>query len=309
MRTVEEQIREYLRVRRAMGFRLVEQEQMLLNFAAYLRSTGAAGLSSKAAFDWAVATGGGPRWHGARLSAVRQFARWASAFDPSVEVPRVGLLPKSPVRAVPYIYSDDQIRALMKQASGLHLAQVAATYQMLIGLLACTGMRVGEALRADTANLVDGVLTLIDTKFGKSRLVPLHESVVEALNTYRAGLDREPAQLQTPALLVSSEGTRLVYANVQRTFNRLARAAGITARSSNCRPRLHDLRHTFAVNTMADAYREGKDPAQILTMLSTYLGHVSPKSTYWYLQATPELLGPAGELIDNRQPNPDGERR
>ncbi|WP_449374658.1 tyrosine-type recombinase/integrase [Arthrobacter psychrolactophilus] len=192
------------------------------------------------------------------------------------------------------MYTSEQVGALMGKAMALDSAYVALTYQTLIGLLACSGLRVGEAIRANTVDFNDGVLSIIDTKFGKSRLVPLHPSAVEALAVYRRRVEQEfGLSLACEALFVSEAGTRLLYANVQHIFARLTAQAGITPRSSRCRPRPHDLRHSFATNTLHDAYLAGQNPMEILPILATYLGHVSPASTYWYLEATPDLLGAA----------------
>lgn len=183
----------------------------------------------------------------------------------------------------------------MAAAAKIPTPLVAATYRTLIGLLAATGLRVGEAIRANRDDLTQGVLTVADTKFGKTRLVPLHPTTVAALEDYARLREEILGQVRTDALFVSSAGTRLIYKNVALVFHRLVGKAGIRPRSSRCRPRLHDLRHTFAVSTMLDAYRHHDNPAEVLPVLSTYLGHASPGSTYWYLQADPHLLAAAAE--------------
>lgn len=298
MKTLEELIEDYLLQRRALGYKLRRHGLLLPQFAAFQSSNANTGITTKDAVTWARSAQGTDRWHAQRLSIVRQFARWANAFDPSFEIPPHRLIPSSPTRAVPYIYTTEQIGALMGQAQAMDSAFVAETYQTLIGLLACTGLRVGEAIRANTGDLNDGLLSIIDTKFGKSRLVPVHPSTTAALTEYRHRVEQEfGASLACEALLVSEAGTRLIYANVQQKFARLTAQAGILPRSSRCRPRPHDLRHTFATNTLLDAYLTGKNPLEILPILATYLGHVSPASTYWYLEATPELLEAAGGKI------------
>jgi integrase/recombinase XerD len=177
----------------------------------------------------------------------------------------------------------------------------AATYRTLIGLLASTGMRVGEAIGLDRgdAGLDTGILTVRGAKNGKSRLVPLHATTAAALRDYLRDRDRlsaDPARSQ--AVLVSPPGSRLLYCNVHATWKKLAAAAGLHPRSGNCRPRIHDLRHAFAVRTMLDAYDAGLDGQATLAVLSTYLGHVNPKATYWYLTASPELMASAGQRLD-----------
>ena len=176
-----------------------------------------------------------------------------------------------------------------------------ATYRTLIGLLVVTGMRVGEALALDRDDIdgPEGVLTIRHTKFGKSRELPVQASTVAALRRYLQRDDRPQSARHTTAVLVSRAGTRLRYCNVHWTFHRLVRRAGLTPRSAICRPRIHDLRHRFAVCTLLDAYRTGAHPQTRLHVLSTYLGHVDPVHTYWYLSAAPELLHLAGDRLEH----------
>jgi integrase len=175
-----------------------------------------------------------------------------------------------------------------------------ATYRTLIGLLAVTGIRVGEAIALDRDDFDErnGVLIVRHGKFGRPRELPLHSSSRDALYEYLNRCDRPHLALSTPALLVSSAGTRLLYANINWTFRRLVHRAGIKPRSAACRPRLHDFRHSFAVRTLLDSYREQGDPQVRLALLSTYLGHVDPGKTYWYLSAAPELLGLASKRLE-----------
>lgn len=300
MNGLREQVATYLRVRRALGYKLIETERFLAQFADYLEGVGAEALTVEHALTWACLPLGDPSWHGTRLSAVRGFTLWAHTLDPAVQIPPAGLLPVRSRRATPYLYTDTQIQALMGQAAWLSTPLMAATYRTLIGLLAATGMRVGEAIGLDTDRFDPSAstVTITGAKFGKTRILPVHPSTVQALVGYlHVRHDRLPLA-RTPALLISTAGTRLIYKNVQFVFSRLARDAGITARSSACRPRLHDLRHTFAVNTLLDAYAGADNPAQRLPLLSTYLGHVHPADTYWYLSAAPELLAAAAQRLD-----------
>ncbi|MFJ9483670.1 tyrosine-type recombinase/integrase, partial [Streptomyces mirabilis] len=201
---------------------------------------------------------------------------------------------------LPCLYSEAEILALMREAGGLRPQLRAATYQTLIGLLAVSGLRVGEAIALDGADLdFDSELLVVrHTKFDKSRLVPLHPSTIEALRRYMDLRDRTRPHPVCPALLVSSTGSRLLHSNIGLVFNRLAGQAGITRRSASCRPRIHDLRHGFAVSTVLDWYREDADVAAMMPRLSTYLGHTDPKHTYWYLSAAPELMALAGQRLD-----------
>lgn len=300
MSGLRELVETYLRVRRALGYKLEREEYLLGQFCDYLEQEKRP-VTVESMVGWAIAPGGSPGWHRLRLIAVRSFTRWAHGFDPGIPVPPAGLLPRRCPRAVPYIYTPEQIAALMSRAGSLPRPMVAATYRTLIGLLAATGLRVGEAINADRANLRDGVLTIADTKFGKTRLIPLHPSVQEVLTGYQKTREQLLGSAVTDALLVSSAGTRLLYKNVHFVFHRLVTQAGIEPRSPGCRPRIHDLRHTFAVRTMIDAYHEG-DPSGVLPVLSTYLGHANPGSTYWYLEAVPELLGEAALRLATLEP-------
>jgi integrase/recombinase XerD len=291
----------YLAVRRSLGYRLARPEKLLAQFITYLEDAGAETVTTAHALAWAILPAGNPSWHALRLSAVRGFATYLHTIDPSAEVPPADLIPWRPCRATPYLYSATDIAALIAAAASLRFPLRAATYQTLIGLLAVTGMRVGEAIRLDRpdADLDAGVLTICQSKFGKSRLVPLHPTTVDALRGYLRLRDQLHPRPGTPAVLISPAGTRLTYCNVHSTFQRLARQAGLQPRSASCRPRIHDLRHSFAVASLLDAYAAGQDGQARLTLLATYLGHVDPASTYWYLSAAPELLALAGQRLEH----------
>jgi integrase/recombinase XerD len=300
---LHELVQDYLRLRRSLGFKITKNEWILGRFIAYLDQKypgGLVGFTVDDVLTFAALPGGSPSWHGQRLSVVRVFAVWAHYLDPNIPLIPAGLMPSRGNRAVPYLYSDRQVADLMGQAGHLRPRLHAATYQTLLGLLAVTGMRVGEVIALDTSDLNTdaAVMTIRESKFGKSRMVPLHPSTVDAVTNYldlRRHLQPSPS---TSAMLVSGRGTRLFYNNVQHVVARLTRQAGITPRSTRCRPRIHDLRHTFAVATMLDAYRHGADPAARLVQLATYLGHANPTDTYWYLSASPELMAAAGRLAD-----------
>jgi len=202
---------------------------------------------------------------------------------------------------VPYLYADSEVLALMDAASIIPTAHRAATLRWLIGLLAVTGMRIGEAIRLDRGDIdhEHELLIVRDSKFGKSRELALHPSTLRELRRYLRRRDRPVPAEPTAAVFTSAAGTRLTYCNVHLAFKRIANHAGLQPRSAACRPRPHDLRHTFAVNTVLDAYRDGAEVQARLPLLSTYLGHVNPGSTYWYLQAAPELLALAGQRLDD----------
>ncbi len=291
---------DYLAMRRALGFKLVDTDRLLEQFIAYLEQAGVATITTEAATAWAtLPVGVQPAWWRQRLQAVRQFATYLQTLDPKVEIPPAELLPYATRRATPFIYTPEQIVALLA-AAGRMRPMTAATYTTLIGLLAVTGMRVGEAIGLDRDDLDRrrGLLTVRRSKFGKSRQLPLHPTTTAQLAGYLRTCDRHLNERQTTALLVSTVGTRLFYSNVHITFQQLTRTARIQSDSPRCRPRLHDLRHTFAVDTLTLWQRDGEDVQARLPLLSTYLGHTDPGSTYWYLTATPELLGAAAERLD-----------
>ena len=292
-------IDDYLQLRRSLGYKLERHGRFLTQFHQYLQQENIPVVTAQAMVDWAILPGGTPQWHAARLGVLRGFAQWAHVFDPTIEVPLAGLLLAPRRRRLAFVYSPAEITAVMKAASEIPTPLVAATYRTLIGLLTATGLRVGEAIRANRDDLAQGALTVADTKFGKTRLVPLHPTTLAALSDYTELRDEIVGQVPTNALFVSSAGTRLIYNNVAFVFHRLVKKAEIRPRSSRCRPRLHDLRHTFAIATMIDAYRHDGNPAEVLPVLSTYLGHASPGSTYWYLQSDPHLLAAAAERRGN----------
>lgn len=292
---------DYLAMRRALGYRLARAEKLLGQFLTYLDDLGDTHLRTDTALAWAtLPTGTNPSgWACQRLSAVRGFATHLQTIDPSAEIPPADLLRWRARRATPYLYTDEEIAALITAAATLRTSHRVATYQTLIGVLAVTGMRVGEtiALDRDDFDVGHGVLTVRHGKFGKFRELPLHPSAVTAVDQYLHREDRPCPAARTSALFVSTAGTRLLVCNVQSTFRTVVRRAGLTPHSAACRPRLHDVRHRFAVCTFLDAYRQGQDPAARLSLLSTYLGHVDPKHTYWYLSAAPELLQLAGDRL------------
>ncbi|MCP4201520.1 MAG: tyrosine-type recombinase/integrase, partial [bacterium] len=233
-------------------------------------------------------------WWARRLGMVRLFARYRSAVDPRTEIPPQGLIPASYRRKAPYIYNDRQVEQLLQAAGQLPSATGlrAATYTTLVGLLAVTGMRMGEAIDLDREDVdLDADILLVQrTKFGKSRLVPIHASTHQALADYQALRDEIYPQLKTPSCLVSEHGRRLAKTTVRGTFAELSRQIGLRGPCDRRGPRLHDFRHRFAVRTLLNWYRTGVDVERNLPKLATYLGHTHVSHTYWYLSAVPELL-------------------
>ena len=291
----------YLAIRRALGFKLQRVGQLLPGFVTYMEQAGAATITTELALAWAMEPAGGAAWWRIRLRAVRGFARHLQIVDPCTQVPPADLLPAPPSRATPYLYSECDIGRLMTAARTFVSPLKAATYETLVGLLATTGLRVGEAIRLDRTDLDwdNGVLTVRSSKFGKSREVPLHPSTLSALRAYQLRRDQLCPRPKAPSFFISTTGTRLDQPTVGSTFVLLARQAGLRPRSLRCRPRPHDLRHSFAVRTLLNWYRAGDNVEAKLPLLSTYLGHISPASTYWYLTAAPELLALASKRLEH----------
>lgn len=304
MTTLEQQAADYLRIRRALGFKLERAEKLLAQYLAYLDTTGHDHMTVENALAWAtLPAAGGGNWWAQRLSVVRCFGGYLHALDPAHEIPPADVLARRVRRSVPFLYTEQEISALMAASDRLRGWLRQTTYRTLIGLLAVTGMRVGEAIRLDRPDLDlgAGVVTVRDSKFGKSRELPLHATTVTALREYLRIRDEHQHGSVSDALLISPAGTRLIYCNVHATFRQLRADAGLTARSSACRPRVHDLRHRFAVQTLLDWYRGGVDVQATLPLLSTYLGHTHPRHTFWYLQAAPELMAIAAERLEAAQ--------
>jgi integrase/recombinase XerD len=301
MSDLSSHIEDYLAMRRALGFKLGKEGRLLQDFAAFAGAAGTGTVTTGLAVAWAIRPrNASPVWAAQRLSMVRGFARYVQAFDPAAQVPPAGLLPARTRRVTPYIYSDAEVAALMTAARMLRNPLKAATFETLIGLLAATGMRGSEAMQLDDSDIdaAAGMLTVRATKFRKSRQLPLHPATLEALAGYQAARDRQhPAQV-TGSLLISTTGARLCQATVQPAFRHLLRQAGIGQRTGRPRPTIHGLRHSFAVKTLTGWYRDGQDVQARMPFLSTYLGHVAPAATYWYLTGTPELLALAAARLE-----------
>lgn len=300
MKRLAEAADEYLALRRALGFKLYHHTWLLPDFVAYLEEHGSAVITTELALRWAQQPpDASPSWWAKKLTAVRLFARHHRAFDSRTEVPPSDLIRYRKQRLTPHLYTADEIAALMREASRLQPPLRSASYSTLLGLLATTGMRVSEALALDRADIDwdHERLTIRSSKFGKSRHVPLHRSTLAALLDYARRRDRLRPHRRSSSFFVSGVGTRVVLQNFQHVFLRLLRLTGLD-RGRHRRPRIHDLRHTFAMKTVRDWYRSGVDVERQLPWLSTYLGHVSPSTTYWYLTATPELLVLAGERAE-----------
>jgi integrase len=293
---------EYLRIRRMLGHELAEAALLLPRFVAYLDHIGAEVITAEAALAWAQQPQARPgsKVQARRMTVARGFARHMAGIDPRTQIPSAGLIGYRQRRRLPFIFTDADITAVMAQARGIRWPLPAATHETLIGLLAATGMRVGEALRLDQGDIdwADGILLIRQSKFGKSRQVALHPTASGALAAYARRREELQPGSRTPAFFVSMRGTRVIYAVVQEVFRNCCRAAGVGAGLA-VTPRVHDLRHSFAVGCLLRWYRDGADVQSRLPWLSAYLGHKDPRSTYWYLSAAPELLACAARLLES----------
>jgi integrase/recombinase XerD len=292
---------DYLALRRALGFKLKRHGRLLPDLIAYLGAAGETTVLTPLALEWATQPAGHPQEWAVRLSIARGFARYLQTLDGRAEVPPADLLPRCRRRPTPFLYSDAEIAALMVATETLGLPLTRATYRTLIGLLAVSGIHVGEAIGLDRSDvdLAAGCVTVRGGKPGASRELPLHDSTLRALEQYCGVRDQRWPRPTSPAFFLSAAGTRLFYANVYKTFRGLLAEAGLRQLvGGDGGPRIHSLRHTFAVRTLSDWYRAGLDVRALMPRLSSYLGHAAPAWSYWYLQATPELLQLAAERLE-----------
>lgn len=303
MTNLHSALKRYLSMRKGLGYKYQHQTRRLADFVSFMESREATTLTTKLAMEWATLP---PDRHASwalRLTDVRGFARHIANIDPKTEVPPVGILPGLK-RAKPYIYSDAEVNALLVAALSLPPAGGLRrwTYHHLFGLIAVTGMRLSEAidLQRDDVDLEAGVLTVRLTKFGKTRLVPLHPTTSAALRNYAARRDSHFASPCAPHFFVAERGGPLLHQYVHRVFWRLSREIGLRRTGARTGPRVHDLRHRFAIRTLLGWYREGTDVEKKLPALSTYLGHACVRDTYWYLSACPELMQEAAQRLDRR---------
>jgi integrase/recombinase XerD len=298
---LEQAMRDYLTLRQGLGHQMADAARLLPSFVAFLEQHDLVTVTIDAALQWCQqpAPVGGATVAPRRMTAARGFARYLAGIDPATQIPPVGLVPLRQRRPTPFLYSDDDITALLAAARALTPASRGLTYYTLLGLLAATGMRIGEAIGVDLSDLdrEQAVLLIRESKFGKSRLVPLHPSTMTALRDYEQTRTSIRQARQEPSLFVGRTGKRLIYQVVGQTFRQLLTETGVGADAPR-RPRLHDLRHRFAILTLIGWYRSDEPVQPKLPVLSTYLGHREPSSTYWYLSAAPELLALAAARRD-----------
>jgi integrase len=309
MNTLREEVRDYLEMRRGLGFKLRETGKLLLVFVKFLEEHRSSFITTQLALAWAqLPSTVQPAEWAHRLSVVRTFARYRSATDPRTQIPPPGLLPFQPKRARPYLYSEEEIRSLLRAALRMPYRFQCGkllpwTYYCLFGLLSVSGLRLGEArnLELQDVDLKAGVLTIRGAKFGKTRLVPLHASTCAVLADYLARRQRHWAgRTVSSYLFLSSWGNRLDGGAIHRAFYALSREIGLRGLSDSHGPRLHDMRHRFATNTLVQWYRSGQDPERRLPVLSAYLGHVHVADTQWYLEGSPELMREAMRRLERR---------
>jgi integrase/recombinase XerD len=292
-------VNEYLTLRRALGYKLHREGWLLPRFVTFLEARGQTWITTPHAVAWAsdpVSATASPAAH--RLTMVRRFAEYVRAQDPRTEIPSRDLIPLVTQRQLPYLYTDAEVHALLAACWRLRTRGVRRTTFTLFGLLAATGLRVGEAIALDRADVDQRQRCLIvrHAKFNKSREVPLHATTVEALRLYAQHRDAVHPRPRSPSFFLTVRGTRPLVQNVWQTFARLRRLADLTRTPRT--PRIHDLRHSFAMATVLRWSRQGVDIQARLPVLSTYLGHVGPSSTYWYLTATPALLELAAQRVE-----------
>ena len=301
MSGLQTHVDDYLRLRRALGFKLKDDERVLRQLVGYLEAACAETVSSELAIRWArLPAGVHPNHWARRLRIARGFAAYLQTIDPTTEIPPPDVFPTRRQRATPYLFSQQDICRLLREARRLRHPLRAASYEALFGLLAVSGMRIGEAiaLGREDIDLDAGLITIRKAKHDRARLVPLHPTATEALRRYASERDRLCPTPRSRAFFLSSAGTAVHGNGLRSTFNEITTRIGV--RTEAVHPRIHDLRHRFAVQTLIDWQRSGIKIDERIATLSTYLGHVSPADTYWYLTASPELMALAAERVHDR---------
>ena len=301
MSTLAEHVEEYLRARRALGVKLERHGRLLPQLVTFLETAGASTITRELAIAWArLPAAAHPRHWAARLSIARGFAAYLQTIDPATEIPPAGVFAVRYQRPTPYLWSQHDISRLLDAARGLRPPLKAASHEALFGLLAVTGMRLGEAIALEPGDvdLDNGVITIraYTAKLERARLVPLHATTIQALERYMDTRARLCPRPRSNAFLLSGIGTHLDRSAVAKTLRTITTALGM--RTDTVHPTAHHLRHSFAVHTLIDWQRSGAQVDEQIAVLSTYLGHVRPAETYWYLTATPELMDSAVQRLE-----------
>lgn len=311
-------VERYLAERRRLGFGLRSPAYALRSFARHVQSVGHRGpLTVEVMTDWARRDSHGssdPHTWARRLKQLRSFTRWMQQFEPRTEVPDDAIFGRLPERQAPHIYSDCEIVDLLAAARrlGPTSSMRGIIFETLFGLIACTGLRISEALalRNEDVDLTSGMLTIHQTKFAKSRQVPMHGSAIEALRGYRSTreLGGEGSETDAPFFFGTRgrrSGLPMGERQVHRVFAELRQDLGWRNRGTHHAPRIHDLRHTFVVHRITQWHAQGVDIDQAMLSLSTYVGHAMVTNTYWYLSAVPELMGLAAERFESFMAPPE----
>lgn len=310
MTTLSKSLDDYLKLRRALGFKLESPEFILRGLVDLAEREGAKYVTTELALRWARRpANGAPHTWAHRMTSIRLFAAWCKTRDPRTEVPDSGLLSASVTRQQPFIFSQQQIAAIVREAAKLECKRGlrSSTFSTMFGLLSVAGLRISEAVALDRSDvdLQTGLLTIRDTKFSKTRLVPVSESTTVALRRYARLRDRALSAVMSPAFFVSERRLRVTHWAARYNFAKVSRTVGLREPAGGYRhghgPRVHDLRHCFAVRTMLDWYRAGVDVERELPKLSAYLGHAHVNDSYWYIEAVPELLQLATERLTRRR--------
>ena len=298
--TLASHVDDYLRLRRSLGYKLEREGLWLADLAVYCDTARAETLTNELTILWASQrVGAGPNGWAKRLGVARKFAAYLQTVIPTTQVPPTGIFPAKRHRPTPYLWSQTDIARLLEAARTLPSPLRAAGMETLFGLLAATGMRIGEAvgLHRDDVDLDAGVVTIRHAKFDRARLVPLHDSVTKALTSYAAERDRLCPQPRSDTFFVSAAGP-IGRSGVDKVLREITTVMGI--RTVDVHPRVHDLRHSFAVRTIIGWQQAGISIDERIALLSAYLGHIAPADTYWYLSAAPELMELAADRLDIR---------
>jgi len=303
MKSLLQAAQEYISLRRSLGYKLIDVASLLKEFSSFMEREGAPYITAKLALQWAMKPRNVlPAHWSSRLSVVRRFAQYAKTMDPRNEVPPNGLLPHTYRRCNPHIYSDEEVLRLLQACTSLTCGNGLRrhTYYTVFGVLAVTGMRISEltALSREDVNLTQGIISVRETKSGKARLLPLHHSTLQVLREYARLRDQIHPKSGLSGFFLSDRGTCLTAWAIRWAFIRLSCRIGLRKPTDSHGPRIHDFRHSFAVKTMIKWYREGVDVEKHIALLSTYLGHVKPSDTYWYLSSVPELVGLAATHLE-----------
>lgn len=294
---------DYLTLRRSLGFKLHSDGKALTTFVTFLEENQSDHITTALAVRWATMSKSTRpyRW-GRRLCFVRGFASYLRALDDRTEIPPVNLLTSKHQRPTPYLFTDNEISRLVEATGQLQGVDTFLKHSLscLLGLLSATGLRIGEALAlsVDDIDLESGVITISGAKFGKTRLIPLHSSTVRALARYRDARQQILQERSVDYWFVNHQSKRLGYDCVRKHFHKLLELLGMNGKVGHPKPRLHDLRHHFAVSTLIRWYKNEANIDSKLPVLSAYLGHVETRDTYWYISSCPNLMNAAKKRLE-----------